>query len=142
LHQLGLDSRATAGDVNRNVLCTSNPVESRLHHQAYEWAKKISEHLLPKTNAYAEVWLDGEKIAQPEEEPILGNNYLPRKFKTAVVIPPQNDVDLHANDLNFIAIGDNGQLTGFNVLVGGGLAMTHGDQSTYPRLAMSWGIFL
>lgn len=139
LHQLGLDSRATAGDVNRNVLCTSNPVESRLHHQAYEWAKKISEHLLPKTNAYAEVWLDGEKIAQPEEEPILGNNYLPRKFKTAVVIPPQNDVDLHANDLNFIAIGDNGQLTGFNVLVGGGLAMTHGDQSTYPRLATELG---
>lgn len=139
LHQLGLDSRATAGDVNRNVLCTSNPVESRLHHQAYEWAKKISEHLLTKTNAYAEVWLDGEKIAQPEEEPILGNNYLPRKFKTAVVIPPQNDVDLHANDLNFIAIGDNGQLTGFNVLVGGGLAMTHGDQSTYPRLATELG---
>ncbi|MBR7443168.1 sulfite reductase subunit beta, partial [Klebsiella pneumoniae] len=59
--------------------------------------------------------------------------------KTAVVIPPQNDVDLHANDLNFIAIGDNGQLTGFNGLVGGGLAMTHGDQSTYPRLATELG---
>lgn len=139
LNNLGLDSRATAGDVNRNVLCTSNPIESGIHQQAYEWAKKISEHLLPKTNAYAEVWLDGEKIKKPEEETILGNTYLPRKFKTAVVIPPQNDVDLHANDLNFVAIGEQGQLTGFNVLVGGGLAMTQGDQSTYPRLATELG---
>lgn len=139
LHRLGLDSRATAGDVNRNVLCTSNPVESEIHQKAYDWAKKISEHLLPQTNAYAEVWLDGEKIKQPEEESILGNSYLPRKFKTAVVIPPQNDVDLHANDLNFVAVGENGQLQGFNVLVGGGLAMTHGDKSTYPRLASELG---
>ena len=139
LHRLGLDSRATAGDVNRNVLCTSNPVESDIHQQAYDWAKRISEHLLPKTNAYAEVWLDGEKVIQPEDETILGNSYLPRKFKTAVVIPPQNDVDLHANDLNFVAVGDNGKLQGFNVMVGGGLAMTHGDKSTYPRLASELG---
>lgn len=139
LHRLGLDSRATAGDVNRNVLCTSNPVESEIHQQAYDWAKRISEHLLPKTNAYAEVWLDGEKIKQSEEETILGNSYLPRKFKTAVVIPPQNDVDLHANDLNFVAIGEEGKLQGFNVLVGGGLAMTHGDKTTYPRLASELG---
>ncbi|QKJ87144.1 assimilatory sulfite reductase (NADPH) hemoprotein subunit [Paramixta manurensis] len=139
LHRLGLDSRATAGDVNRNVLCTANPVESALHQQAYEWAKKISEHLLPRTNAYAEVWLDKEKVMQPEEEPILGNSYLPRKFKTAVVIPPQNDVDLHANDLSFVAIGEQGKLIGFNVLVGGGLAMTQGDNSTWPRLASEFG---
>lgn len=140
LNQLGLDSRATAGDVNRNVLCTSNPIESELHQQAYEWAKKISEHLLPKTNAYTEVWLDGEKVSVKEEqETILGENYLPRKFKTTVVIPPQNDVDVHANDLSFVAIGENGKLVGFNVLVGGGLAMTHGDNSTYPRMASDFG---
>ncbi len=139
LSRLGLDSRATAGDVNRNVLCTANPVESLLHQQAYEWAKHISEHLLPRTNAYAEIWLDKEKISKSEDEPILGKSYLPRKFKTAVVIPPQNDVDIHANDLSFIAIGEAGQLTGFNVLVGGGLAMTQGDTSTYPRLASEFG---
>ncbi|MEG7571091.1 assimilatory sulfite reductase (NADPH) hemoprotein subunit [Vibrio cholerae] len=139
LNSIGIDSIATAGDVNRNVLCTSNPVESELHLQAYEWAKKISEHLLPKTRAYAEIWLDGEKIEGPDEEPILGSNYLPRKFKTTVVIPPHNDVDVHANDLNFVAIGENGQLVGFNVLVGGGLAMTHGDTSTYPRRADDFG---
>jgi sulfite reductase (NADPH) hemoprotein beta-component len=99
--------------------------------------------LLPKTRAYAEIWLDGEKLDGPEgnktEEPILGDNYLPRKFKTTVVIPPQNDVDVHANDLNFIAIAEQGKLIGFNVLVGGGLAMTHGDKSTYPRRADDFG---
>ncbi|MEK2484727.1 assimilatory sulfite reductase (NADPH) hemoprotein subunit [Providencia stuartii] len=139
LHHVGLDALATANDVNRNVLCTSNPVQSELHQQAYEWAKKISEHLLPRTNAYAEIWLDKEKVATTDEEPILGKTYLPRKFKTSVVIPPLNDVDLHANDMNFVAIAQDGELIGFNVLVGGGLAMTHGDTATYPRLASEFG---
>ena len=139
LNSTGIDSIATAGDVNRNVLCTSNPVESELHQEAYEWAKKISEHLLPKTRAYLEIWLDGERLDTPDEEPILGPTYLPRKFKTAVVIPPQNDVDVHANDLSFVAIAEQGKLIGFNVLVGGGLAMTHGDTSTYPRKATDFG---
>ena len=138
LNQYGMDSIATAGDVNRNVLCTSNPVESTLHAEAYEWAKAISEHLLPKTRAYAEIWLDGEKLG-PDEEPILGSNYLPRKFKTTVVIPPHNDIDVHANDLNFVAIAENGELVGFNVLVGGGLAMTHGEKETFPRKADDFG---
>lgn len=68
-----------------------------------------------------------------------GATYLPRKFKTTVVIPPQNDVDLHANDLNFVAISDNNQLVGFNVLVGGGLSIAHGDKATYPRTASELG---
>ncbi|WP_338589845.1 assimilatory sulfite reductase (NADPH) hemoprotein subunit [Shewanella khirikhana] len=139
LNKIGIDSIATAGDVNRNVLCTSNPVESELHQQAYEWAAKISEHLLPKTRAYAEIWLGEEKVETTETEPVLGDSYLPRKFKTTVVIPPHNDVDVHANDLNFVAIAENGQLVGFNVLVGGGLAMTHGDKTTYPRRAEDLG---
>ena len=138
LNSIGIDSIATAGDVNRNVLCTSNPIESELHQEAYEWATKISEHLLPKTKAYAEIWLDAEKV-ETTEEPILGDSYLPRKFKTTVVIPPKNDIDVHANDLNFVAIAENGKLIGFNVLVGGGLAMTHGDNSTYPRKADDFG---
>lgn len=151
LHQLGLDSIATAGDVNRNVLCTSNPIESGLHREAYEWAAKISEHLLPRTTAYADIWLDGEKVFTTEvpkpitqettdkTEPILGKSYLPRKFKTTVVIPPHNDVDLHANDLNFVAIGENGKLVGFNVLVGGGLSMEHGNHKTFPNTAYEFG---
>ena len=140
LNSVGIDAIATAGDVNRNVLCTPNPIESEVHQEAYEWAKKISEHLLPKTRAYAEIWLDEEKVETTEnDEPILGSSYLPRKFKTTVVVPPQNDIDVHANDLNFVAISENGQLIGFNVLVGGGLAMTHGDKATYPRKADDFG---
>ncbi len=144
LNSVGLDSLATAGDVNRNVLCTPNPIESKIHQQAYDWAKKISEHLLPRSNAYVEIWLDDDKVETTETnkdsiEPILGASYLPRKFKTTVVVPPQNDIDVHANDLSFVAISKNGQLIGFNVLVGGGLAMTHGDQSTYPRKADDFG---
>ena len=138
LNSVGIDSIATAGDVNRNVLCTTNPVESELHQEAYEWAAKISEHLLPHTKAYAEIWLNGEKT-ETTEEPILGSTYLPRKFKTTVTIPPNNEVDVHANDLNFVAIAEDGKLVGFNVLVGGGLAMTHGDVNTYPRKADDFG---
>ena len=139
LHSVGLDALATANDMNRNVLCTSNPYESQLHAEAYEWAKKISEHLLPRTRAYAEIWLDQEKVATTDEEPILGQTYLPRKFKTTVVIPPQNDIDLHANDMNFVAIAENGKLVGFNLLVGGGLSIEHGNKKTYARTASEFG---
>jgi len=146
LNSLGLDSIATAGDVNRNVLCSSNPVESQLHREAYDCARRLSEHLLPRTRAYAEIWLDGEKQHSTEDlveedEPILGKTYLPRKYKTTVIVPPHNDVDLHANDMSFIAIADedNEKLVGFNVLVGGGLSMTHGDTKTYPNTAYEFG---
>ena len=139
LSEVGLDALATANDVNRNVLCSSNPVESELHQEAYEWAKKLSEHLLPQTRAYAEIWLDQEKVATTDKEPILGETYLPRKFKTTVVVPPHNDVDLHANDLNFIAIAENGKLIGFNLLVGGGLSIEHGNKATYARTASEFG---
>lgn len=141
LHEVGLDALATANDVNRNVLCTSNPVESELHQEAYEWAKKLSEHLLPRSRAYAEIWWDQEKVATTDEEPILGETYLPRKFKTTVVIPPHNDVDLHANDLNFIAVAEKGKLVGFNLLVGGGLSIEHGNKATYARTASEFGYF-
>ena len=146
LNHLGLDSIATAGDVNRNVLCSSNPVESQLHREAYEWAAKLSEHLLPRTRAYAEIWLDGEKRHSTEddyqdEEPILGKNYLPRKFKTTVIIPPHNDVDIHANDMNFVAVANKTgkALAGFNVVLGGGLSFVHGTPSTYPTTAHDFG---
>lgn len=140
LNKLHLDSIATAGDVNRNVICTANPMESKMHQQIWELAKNISENLLPKSEAYAEIWLDGKKIKFSESEPILGNAYLPRKFKIAIAIPPFNDVDVYANDIGLIAIGDDAKnVIGFNVLVGGGLAMTYGDLTTYPRKASEFG---
>lgn len=141
LHELGLDSIATAGDVNRNVICTSNPMESRIHYQVWKLATEISLFLLPKSRAYVEIWLDGKKTEFKESEPILGKSYLPRKFKIAIAIPPYNDVDVYANDIGLIAIIENNgnDLVGFNVLVGGGLAMTYGDKTTYPRKASELG---
>jgi sulfite reductase (NADPH) hemoprotein beta-component len=131
-----IDTIAACGDVNRNVLAGANPVESRAHAHAYEWAKRLSEHLLPRTRAYHEIWLDGEKVAGTEEaEPIYGPTYLPRKFKAAIAVPPVNDVDVFAHDLGFIAIVEHGELVGFNLTVGGGLGATHGDPTTYPRIA-------
>jgi sulfite reductase (NADPH) hemoprotein beta-component len=130
-----IDTIAACGDVNRNVLASANPVETRAHPVVYEWAKKLSEHLLPQSRAYHEIWLDGEKVEGPEVEPLYGPTYLPRKFKAAIVVPPVNDVDVFAHDLGFIAILENGELQGFNLTVGGGMGATHGDAETHPRLA-------
>ena len=114
-------------------------VESPQHAQVQVWAQRLSEHLLPRSRAYHEIWLDGVRLedtpgAAPEEEPILGRTYLPRKFKCGIAIPPSNDIDVFSQDLGFIAIIEEGTLRGFNVSVGGGLGATHGEPATYPRL--------
>ena len=132
-----LDTLAACGDVNRNVMSPANPFESKLHGQALNIAQKIHDHLTPQTTAYAEIWLDGEKtaIGESEVEPIYGKTYLPRKFKIAVALPPRNDVDVFTNCLGFVGIPDGDKIIGYNVLVGGGLGMTHGKTATFPRLA-------
>jgi sulfite reductase (NADPH) hemoprotein beta-component len=134
-----LNTIAACGDVNRNVMCNPNPYQSRAHAAAQDLAKAVSDHLLPQTPAYREIWLDGERIAGGDvevEEPIYGKTYLPRKFKIVVAVPPSNDVDIFAHDLGFIAIlDDDGDVTGWNVTVGGGMGMTHGEPDTYPRTA-------
>lgn len=154
INQTMLDTIAACGDVNRNVMCSPNPYLSSAHAQVHQWADKISAHLTPQTNAYHEIWLNGSKLKLEQEpdaddsdsgnsvEPIYGDTYLPRKFKTAVVIPPQNDVDIYTQDLGFIAIIENEQLVGFNVTVGGGMGSSHGDSATYPRLADTLGFCL
>ncbi|WP_188066534.1 assimilatory sulfite reductase (NADPH) hemoprotein subunit [Brevibacillus brevis] len=134
-----LSTLAACGDVNRNVMCNPNPYESEVHQEVYEWAKKISNHLDPWTRAYHEIWLDEEKVVdsrdEVEQEPIYGPVYLPRKFKIGIAVPPANDVDVFSQDLGFIAIHEEGRLRGFNVAVGGGMGMTHGDPKTYPQVA-------
>jgi sulfite reductase (NADPH) hemoprotein beta-component len=138
-----LNSIAACGDINRNVMCNVLPEQSRAHAGALELARAISDHLLPRTPAYREIWLDGERIAGGEEavvEPIYGKTYLPRKFKIVVAVPPSNDVDVFAHDLGYIAIEDDaGDVAGWNVTVGGGMGMTHGEEDTYPRTAEVMG---
>lgn len=131
-----LSTLATCGDVNRNVMCNPNPYQSHIHEEVYSLAGEISNYFLPKTTAYHEIWLNKEKVAgTPDFEPLYHHTYLPRKFKIALVIPPNNDIDVFANDLGLIAIEENNKIKGFNICVGGGLGSTFGNDATYPRLA-------
>ena len=137
MHQVLLDSIAACGDVNRNVMAPPNPERSPLLQQVYDQARAWSDFALPKTHAYHEIWLDDEMVAggEKESEPMYGATYLPRKFKTGFALPPHNDVDIFSQDLGYIAIVENDKLIGYNVTVGGGLGMSHGNEETYPRLA-------
>jgi len=138
-----MDTIAACGDVNRNVMCNPNPNQSKLHAEVLELAKAISAHLTPATRAYHEIWLtdeDGEKEnvtpnPEPEAEPIYGKTYLPRKFKIVIAVPPSNDVDVFAHDLGFIAIIEDDKIVGYTITVGGGMGMSHGKETTFPRLA-------
>ncbi|HEX6191507.1 MAG TPA: sulfite reductase subunit beta, partial [Chitinophagaceae bacterium] len=134
---LQLDSIAACGDVNRNVICSAHPKQSLMHETIFAYADKISTLALPKTKAYYEIWLDEEQIAdkKSEEDPLYQDRYLPRKFKIAIAIPPNNEVDVFANDIGLIAVIENDELKGFNIAVGGGLSTTHGNPNTYARLA-------
>lgn len=136
-----LDSIAACGDVNRNVTCAAHPHQSAIHEQVHAYAARISELLLPKTNAYYEIWLDQEKLTdkKEEEDPLYQDRYLPRKFKIGIAIPPNNDIDVLTNDLGLIAIIEKDELKGFNIAIGGGLGTTHGNTATYPRLASVLG---
>jgi sulfite reductase (NADPH) hemoprotein beta-component len=131
-----LDTIAACGDVNRNVMSPPLPALSVVHRQVQRYAESLSEHLMPKSRAYHEIWLDSKKVESSKDgvEPIYGDTYLPRKFKAAFVVPPQNDVDVYAQDLGFITIVEGSAVVGFNVSVGGGMGMTHGETNTYPRL--------
>jgi sulfite reductase (NADPH) hemoprotein beta-component len=138
IHGSLMDTIAACGDVNRNVMCTSNPYQSEIHAEVYEWSKKLSNDLLPRTRAYHEIWLDEEKVAGTPEvdevEPMYGPLYLPRKFKIGIAVPPSNDIDVFSQDLGFIAIVEDEKLLGFNVAIGGGMGMSHGDTATYPQV--------
>lgn len=131
------------GDINRNVMAASAPLDTPGYRIVRDAARQISDHLLPRTRAYAELWLDGEEVArvgpddeQPiEEEPLYGKTYLPRKFKTCVTVAGDNSVDLFTHDLGVVPILEDETLVGWNLYVGGGLGRTHKKTETFPRLA-------
>ncbi|BCS30022.1 sulfite reductase (NADPH) subunit beta [Aspergillus puulaauensis] len=139
---------AACGDVNRNVMCSSLPELSYYHREVHAVSQKISDHLLPSTTAYHEIWLkdeDDKKVqvagdAIVDNEPLYGPTYLPRKFKITIAIPPHNDTDVYAHDIGLIAIkGADGHLEGFNVLAGGGMGSTHNNKKTYPQTGRMFG---
>ncbi|RUV79833.1 sulfite reductase, partial [Mesorhizobium sp. M1A.F.Ca.IN.020.32.1.1] len=137
LRDVLLDTKAACGDDSRGVMASINPELSALHAEVSALAKQASDHAIPKTGAYREIWY-GEERTEPSagpEEPFYGRTYMPRKFKIGFVIPPINDIDVYAQDLGFIAIATKGGLEGFNVAIGGGMGRTDQAPDTYPRLA-------
>src|SRR5438445_2215868 len=139
LNEALMSTIAACGDVERNVMAPPTPSTSPLVDEVLAQAKQLSDVLAPKTPAYHSIWLDGHELdlnnASDFVDPLYGKRYLPRKFKTAFVIPPLNDIDIFTNDLGFAAIAENGKLLGYNLLAGGGLGMSHGNAATFPRLA-------
>ncbi|KAF2083446.1 sulphite reductase hemo protein, beta subunit, partial [Saccharata proteae CBS 121410] len=139
---------AACGDVNRNVMCSSLPEHSTYHREVHAVSKRISDHLLPATTAYHEIWLKDDNDVKTQvagdaivdHEPLYGPTYLPRKFKITIAIPPHNDTDVYAHDIGLIAIkGADGRLEGFNLLAGGGMGVTHNNKKTYPRTGSMMG---
>ncbi|MBI3304311.1 MAG: NADPH-dependent assimilatory sulfite reductase hemoprotein subunit [Deltaproteobacteria bacterium] len=138
-----LSTMGACGDVVRNVVLCPRPAADSIERELWQHVSALSGHFTPKTRAYAEIWLDGEKVAtvsEEEEEPLYGRTYLPRKFKIGVALPWDNCVDVLAQDLGFVAIPDRGQVSGFNVYVGGGQGMTHNKPATFPALGkpLAW----
>jgi sulfite reductase (NADPH) hemoprotein beta-component len=142
-----LSTLAACGDVNRNVMAAPTPVQTAARAAMVADVRRIVSARAPKTGAYHSLWIDGVQLnlddpaATDFVDPLYGKTYLPRKFKTAFVMPPVNDMDVFTNDLGFIAIVENGQLVGYNLAVGGGMGRSHGNETTYPRLADVIGFF-
>lgn len=146
INEVQLTTLGACGDVGRNVMCCPAPVRrDPVHEQMHDAATLISNHLLPQTTAYHEIWLTDPSTGQKELcgggaegheiEPIYGAAYLPRKFKVAIALPGDNCVDVYTNDLGLLAICENFQIVGYNVLVGGGLGVTPSNKNTFPALA-------
>ncbi len=140
LNDAAATTLAACGDVNRNVMAAPTPATSPVVDEIQRQAKAMSDALLPKTRAYHQIWVEGTELKLTDEDanfadPLYGKTYLPRKFKVAFAIPPLNDIDVFTNDCGFIAIVENGQLAGYNLIAGGGMGMSHGNAQTYPRLA-------
>jgi sulfite reductase (ferredoxin) len=137
-----LSTLGACGDVERNVMaCPAPHHQHGVHAELQATAALLAAHLAPRTRAYHEIWLNGQKLEEagariePVEEPLYGKTYLPRKFKTGLALPDDNCIDVHAQDLGLLAVVENGAIVGYNVLVGGGMGMTHGNASTFPYLA-------
>jgi sulfite reductase (ferredoxin) len=143
IHEAGLNTFAACGDVVRNVVSTAAPFDTPEQRSLLEWVRLVDRSLKPKTRAYAEIWLDGERAAslveEEESEPVYGDTYLPRKFKIAFTREGDNTVDIYSDDLGFVAHFENGEVCGFTFLAGGGMGQTNGDRTTHPRLADAVG---
>lgn len=133
----GLNTWAACGDVVRNVVACAAPFESPERKDISEYVHLLARELKPKTGAYAEIWVDGERAVslEPEVEPLYGDTYLPRKFKIAFAFPGDNTTDVYSHDLGLVPQFENGNLLGFTLLAGGGMGQSNGVKLSHPRMA-------
>ncbi len=136
-----LTTIAACGDVVRNVMAPSGPVADGVGEQILAAARRLSRDLAPVTPAYHDIWLEGKALDLGEErvqsfvDPLYGKTYLPRKFKIGFAIPPLNEVDVFTHCVGLIAIVEDGRLVGYDLLAGGGMGRSHGNEETFPRVA-------
>ena len=138
-----LSTLAACGDVERNIMaCPAPHAHDAVRAQLQATADLLAAHLAPKTRAYHEIWLNGKAVGEaagPDDEPLYGKTYLPRKFKTGLALPGDNCVDIYAQDLGLLAVVERGTIVGYNVLIGGGMGMTHGNATTFPHMGRAMG---
>ena len=144
LNESLLTTLAACGDVCRNVTATAAPLKDQVHTKIRQTAHAVAAELKPATNAYHEIWIDGERRLTtlekpPETEPLYGETYLPRKYKVGVTVQGDNQIDIFSYDVGLIGIVEQDQLIGWNVVAGGGLGMSHGRENTFAQLAEKIG---
>lgn len=146
INEIKLSTQSACGDVERNVVCCPAPLRhDGIRDRLQQYADDIADHLTPRTRAYHEIWLqdsltgEKERVAGPPDDgdvdPIYGNAYLPRKFKTGIALCHDNCVDVYDQDAGLLAVTQGDVLLGFNVLVGGGMGTTPSDANCFPALA-------
>lgn len=141
VHEALSSTVGACGDVVRNVTQAVNPWGDPKIAQIEGIVDQLSQHFEAESNAYFEIFLDGEQVVEEKDDPIYGKAYLPRKFKLGVTVAGNNSIDIYTHDLGLVATFDEaGILEGYHVLVGGGMGMSHSDNATHPRLAddMGW----
>jgi sulfite reductase (ferredoxin) len=133
-----LTTLGACGDVERNVMAPPAPYANAVYQQMQRLAQTIADRFAPRGGAYHDIWLNGKILPHlprhdsAAPEPIYGKVYLPRKFKTGLALPEDNSVDIYAQDLGLLALVEHGAIVGYNVMVGGGMGMTHGNADTFP----------
>jgi sulfite reductase (ferredoxin) len=142
LNENFLSTLAACGDVVRNVVSCPAPIQNDQRSELFPVIKYLSRNLKPKTNAYYDVWVNGEHAATAENqaedgdvEPLYGATYLPRKFKINFTFPGDNTTDVYANDIGVVPHYEDGKLSGFTILAGGGMGQSAGVKASHPRLS-------
>merc|ERR1719353_2482511 len=167
---IGSNTYGGCGDISRNVM--TPPVHfpnNKAYVYCQQYARAMADLFKPMTDAFVELWLDGEKAHSVEYwqrdigefdldkvrahdngkgiitghpvEPLYGRTYLPKKFKIAFTVPGDNGVDLYINDIGCVVImeADGETLAGFNIVVGGGMGRAHKNEATFARAASHLG---